>query len=321
MTSVDTTASVTFPALGTTAELVVTEHGSLAEAERVLRAELDRIDMACSRFRPDSEISRLHERAGSEVTVSPLLAEAIAVALRAGRLTGGLVDPTVGTAVRDLGYDQDFDEFDHDNPLPVPSGRPVPGWWRVSLDERERRLVLPRTVRLDLGATAKALAADRAARLIATVIGGGVLVSLGGDVSVAGPAPDDGWRIAVADDHRLAGLAPRTTVTISAGGLATSSTTCRTWRRAGRTVHHIVDPRTGDVPEPAWRTASVAAGSCVDANTASTAAIVLGWAAPGWLTAARLPALLVDQSGTALTVAGWPADPDLDAVHGTSAIG
>ena len=312
MTSVDTTASVTFHALGTTAALVVTEPERLAEAEQVLRAELDMIDMACSRFRPDSEISRLHECAGSEVTVSPLLAEALGVALRAGRLTGGLVDPTVGTAVSDLGYDRDYDLLDPDNPLPVPLSRPVPGWWRVSLDETERRVLVPRTVRLDLGATAKALAADRAARRIAATVGGGVLVSLGGDVSVAGPAPDDGWRIGVADDHRLAGLEPQTTVTIRSGGLATSSTTCRTWRRDGRTLHHIVDPRTGDLPESAWRTATVAAGSCVDANTASTAAIVLAWSAPAWLSAARLPARLVDSSGNVVTIAGWPDDEDAE---------
>ena len=319
-----TTASVTFPAWGTTAALVVTEPARLADAEDMLRADLDAIDVACSRFRPDSEIRWLHQQAGTEVTVSPLLAEAIAIALRAGRLTGGLVDPTVGAAMGDIGYDRDYELIEPDNPLPVPLSRPAPGWGRVSLNERERSVLLPRTVQLDLGATAKAFAADRAARRIADVIGGGVLVSLGGDLSVAGPAPDEGWRIGVADDHRpAAGLVPRTTVTIRSGGLATSSTTCRTWRRAGRTVHHIVDPRTGDMPESAWRTASVAAASCVDANTASTAAIVLGWAAPGWLTAARLPARLVGQTGEPLTVAGWPADPDdvdgIDAVH--SAIG
>ncbi|HEX4703511.1 MAG TPA: FAD:protein FMN transferase, partial [Pseudonocardiaceae bacterium] len=170
---------------------------------------------------------------------------------------------------------------------------------------------LPRTVRLDLGATAKALAADRAARRIAAVVDCGVLVNLGGDLSTAGLAPDGGWRIGIGDDHRMADVDPEATVTIRSGGLATSSTTCRTWRRAGRAVHHIVDPRTGDLPDTAWRTASVAAANCVDANIASTAAIVLGWSAPGWLTAARLPGRLVDPNGNVLTVAGWPADGEI----------
>jgi thiamine biosynthesis lipoprotein len=310
MTTVDTTADVSFPALGTTAALVVTNVCRLADAERLLRDELSAVDAACSRFREDSELNRLHRQAGTEVTVSPLLAEAIDVALRAGRVTGGLVDPTVGSAVAGLGYDRDFADVVANDPKPAALPLPAPGWWRVSIDLADRRVLLPRTVGLDLGATAKALAADRAARRIAADIGGGVLVSLGGDVGTAGPAPDDGWRIGVGDDHRPAGADPDASVTIRSGGLATSSTTCRTWRRAGRTVHHIVDPRTGDVATAVWRTASVAAACCVDANIASTAAIVLGWSAPGWLTAARLPARLVGERDNVLTLAGWPVDAE-----------
>jgi thiamine biosynthesis lipoprotein len=311
MTTLDTTLSVTFAALGTTATVVVTDEAALADAELLLRSELAAIDAACSRFRRDSEIAWLHDNAGAEVTVSPLLAEAIGVALRAGRVTGGIVDPTVASAVAGLGYDKDFAELDLDDPTPVVAPRAAPGWWRVSFDPATRRVLVPRTVGLDLGATAKALAADRAARQIADAVGGGVLVSLGGDISTAGEAPEGGWRIGVGDDHRVAGVDPDTTVTIRSGGIATSSTTCRTWRRAGRTVHHIVDPRTGDVAVQAWRTASVAAATCVDANTASTAAIVLGWSTPAWLTSARLPGRLVGQSGNVLTIAGWPAEDRL----------
>lgn len=308
MTSVDTTTSVTFPALGTTASLAVTEQCTLSDAEALLRAEIADIDAACSRFRRDSELNWLHDNhAGTAVTVSPLLAEAIDVALRAARVTGGLVDPTVAAAVCALGYDRDFADVVKDDPEPAPVPRPAPGWWRITLDMTTRVVQLPRTVCLDLGATAKALAADRAARRIADAVGGGVLVSLGGDIATAGTAPEDGWRIGIGDDHQVAGVDPDVTITVRSGGLATSSTTVRAWRRGGRTVHHIVDPRTGDVAAESWRTASVAARSCVDANAASTAAIVLGWSAPGWLTAARLPSRLVCPSGHVLTVAGWPA--------------
>jgi thiamine biosynthesis lipoprotein len=132
-----------------------------------------------------------------------------------------------------------------------------------------------------------------------------VLVGLGGDIAVAGPAPSGGWRVRIGDDHTRADPGDPV-VAITAGGLATSSVTRRTWRRAGRTVHHIVDPCTGDVPDPVWRTVSVTAGSCVDANTASTAAIVLGPAAPGWLAERGLPARLVATDGAVTTVAGWP---------------
>jgi FAD:protein FMN transferase len=138
-------------------------------------------------------------------------------------------------------------------------------------------------------------------------VGDGSRVAVGDGSRVA---IGDGLRIAVGDDHPFAGTDPAVTATIRSGGLATSGIASRTWRRAGRTLHHIVDPRTGDLPEAVWRTATVAAGSCVDANTASTAAIVMGWEAPGWLGAANLPTRLVCCGGTVLTIAGWPADDE-----------
>jgi FAD:protein FMN transferase len=303
-------ARATFPALGTTAVLLVTDDAALPEAERMLRADLAAVDAACSRFRPDSEIMRLARYAGRAARVSPLLAGALAAALRAARATDGLVDPTVGQAVVDLGYDRDFAALDPDRSEPV-QPRPAPGWWRITVDTDAGQVLVPRGVLVDLGATAKAYAADLAAARIAGIGGGsgggpGVLVSLGGDLATAGPGPAGGWLVGVGDDHRAA--APDDpVVTVHSGGLATSSTTQRTWRRAGRTVHHIVDPRTGDVPEPVWRTVSVAAASCVDANAAATAAIVRGRRAPAWLAGLGLAARLVDQHGEAVTVAGWPA--------------
>ncbi len=135
-----------------------------------------------------------------------------------------------------------------------------------------------------------------------------MLVSLGGDIAVAGAGPDDGWCIALGDDHVLADVDPAATVTIHSGGLATSSITRRRWRTGDRWVHHIVDPRTGDAVDPVWRTVSVAAGSCVDANTAATGAILLGAAAPDWLRARRLPSRLVSVAGDVVPVAGWPDD-------------
>ncbi|MGW5745374.1 FAD:protein FMN transferase [Amycolatopsis sp. NPDC003861] len=297
-----------FPALGTTAELIVTDPTRLGEAVALLREELAALDLACSRFRPDSEISRLHEVAGREVRVGPLLAEALEVALRAARLTDGLVDPTVGAAVCALGYDRDFASIAADRNTATPAA-PAPGWHRILFDPARRLVVLPRGVHLDLGATAKAFAADRAARRIHTTTGCGTLVNLGGDLRAAGPPPDGGWQIALGDDHADAVTRPAATVALHRdGALATSGTTRRRWRHGGRTVHHIVDPRTGDMPEARWRTVTVAAKSTVDANTASTAAIVLGGAAPGWLERRNLPARLAGVDGDVVTTPGWPAE-------------
>lgn len=149
-------------------------------------------------------------------------------------------------------------------------------------------------------------AAFRAAARIAARTGGGVLVSLGGDIAVAGSAPVGGWRVAIGDDHRTAETAPDTMVAISGGGLATSSITARSWPTAGGARHHLIDPRTGENPPPWWRTVSVAAGSALAANAAATAAVILGEQVAHWLTTRRLPARLVRVDGSAVTTVGWP---------------
>ncbi|WP_409463000.1 FAD:protein FMN transferase [Amycolatopsis sp. GA6-003] len=294
--------SAAFPALGTTARVLVTEEAALGPATELLRTRLAELDRACSRFRTDSETSALHRAAGREVEVSPLLADALSAALRASWLSGGLVDPTVGASMAALGYDRDFAEIT-DGPAAAPV--PAPGSHWVLFEPARRIVVLPRGVMLDLGATAKALAADQTAAEIAHRTGCGVLVNLGGDLAVAGAAPAGGWRIALGDDHTDAA---DTTITLTGGGLATSGVARRTWRRGGRVVHHIVDPRTGEPADPCWRTVSVAAKSCVDANTASTASVVLGVAALDWLNSRGLPARLVTSRGAVRTTAGWPAE-------------
>src|SRR6202012_3274324 len=121
---------------------------------------------------------------------------------------------------------------------------------------------------LDLGATAKAWAADRAAVAAANVSGLGALVSLGGDISVSGPAPTAGWAVRFTDDHSAPPDAPGQTVAIRDGGLASSSVTVRRWLAHGRAAHHIIDPRHGEPAHGVWRTASVTPASCTDGEHA-----------------------------------------------------
>ena len=303
-------ASVSFPALGTTALLCVAEADGLPAAHEVLEDELTAIDEACSRFREDSELVRLNAAAGcGPVVVSPLLFEAIQVALTAAESTAGIVDPTVGRALRLAGYDRRFATVKlRDGSTFRPSFAPVPGWKQVELDPASRTVALAKDVELDLGATAKALAADRIARSAAQASGTGVLVSLGGDVAVDGPVPDGGWPIRVADDHAAGPEEPGPTIALSAGGLATSGTTVRRWLAGEVSLHHIVDPRTGRPAETHWRTVTVVGPTCVDANIASTAAVVLGAEAPAWLAARGLPARLVREAGEVTYVGGWPED-------------
>jgi thiamine biosynthesis lipoprotein len=297
-------AGMTFPAFGTTASVLVTEAARLPIAVGCVRREIDAIDRTCSRFRRDSELEAVNAASGSWISIGPLLMEAVTVALRAARLTGGAVDPTVGSALVGIGYDRDFDEIERLG-LPLGSCVPAPGWRTVQVDRRESRIRTPPGVKLDLGATAKALAADRCARSAAASTRCGVLVSLGGDISIEGEAPVGGWSVGVADSHLDRGE-PGETVRVASGGMATSSTTFRRWTRGGETVHHVIDPWTGRPAREVWRTVSVAARSCADANTASTAAIVRGEAAAAWLEELGLPARLVGRDGGVVRTTGWP---------------
>jgi thiamine biosynthesis lipoprotein len=304
------TGQVRFEVWGCTAHLLVADAAALAAAERYLRTLLDRVDRACSRFRPDSALSRLNAAAGRTTVPDPTLYAAIQVALAAAETSGGLVDPTVGTALAAIGYDRDIAAIPADDPAPVHSA-PAPGWRAVTMHEGLGAVTVPAGVVLDLGATAKAWAADLAATELAERLGCPVLVNLGGDLAMGGGAHP--WRVRVTEDHRAGHDTPGQVVTLRSGGLATSSRTARTWRRAGRPVHHLVDPRTGLSAAPAWRCVSVAAASCVGANTAATAAMILGADAPAWLADRGVPSRLVASDGSVRTVAGWPTDTEGNA--------
>ena len=162
--------------------------------------------MACSRFRPDSELWRVNHAHGHPVGISPLLTQALATALTAARITDGDVDPTCGQSLARLGYDRDFAQTQQDTTDLATPPAPAAGWQTVELDTERRTVRVPDAVMLDLGATAKALAADRAATRIHTAVGCGVLVNLGGDIRVAGEPPAGGWRVGILDD--LAYAAP-----------------------------------------------------------------------------------------------------------------
>jgi len=335
-------ASARWEALGTSAVLLIADPCALEQARAIVESELDLIDRACSRFRPDSELQRVNAGAGRYVQVDPLLIEALQVALRAAELTDGDVDPTVGRALVLAGYDRDWQllqgpaeesqgrvqPFEHEAPSSHRStirrhrsrirAHSTPGWQAIEIAVKPAAIRLPAGVRLDLGATAKAWAADRAASAVHQATGASGLVSLGGDIATCGTAPEGGWRIHVTDDHRSAPEKPGQRISIASGGLATSSTAVRRWSQEGQTMHHIIDPDTGTPVSQTWRTASVAAASCLDANIASTAALVRAGSAPAWLTELGLPARLVGTDGAVRLLSGWPAQRDAPLGQGGS---
>ena len=298
--------------------LLVTDPAQLPRARALVDAELDAVEMAASRFRTDSEISLLASANGTPRPVSGVLADLIAAALGAAEVTDGDVDPTVGCAIVELGYDRSFAGAGAGHSFAAggaghssaATGAAAPriasvavpiDWTAVEFDGRSVRM--PAGTLLDLGATAKAVAADRCAQLVHRETRSGVLVNLGGDIATAGPAPEGGWRVLVQDRDDD----PASHVIIGTDtGLATSSTRRRRWWHAGDAHHHILDPRTGASAEPVWRSVSVVADSCLAANTVSTAAVVRGRRAPAWIASLGVPARLVDAGGRESTIGGWP---------------
>jgi thiamine biosynthesis lipoprotein len=206
-----------------------------------------------------------------------------------------------------LGYDCDFEQIES-RPLPSEPIGPVAGFRHLHLNSRRKTARIPAGVRLDLGASAKALAADRAVRHIAEDLGSGVLVSLGGDIAVFGSPPPEGWAIGIAVDSSTPTGDVDQVVAIHSGGLASSSTAVRTWRMGAHQIHHIVDPQNGNCATPYWTLVSVTGASCIDANALSTAAIVWGDEALERLPSFGQAARLLRHDGDVFTIGGWPGD-------------
>lgn len=287
----------------TSCRLAVTEPALLSRAASVVDDLLADVDRACSRFRADSELLTLAPDASGWIELSSMLTDLVDVALEAARRTDGAVDPTIGGTLIDLGYDRDIAALQSGS---RPTVRVVrrPAGWRSLLLEGSRLRMDPGT-QLDLGATAKARAADLCAAAVADELGTGVLVSLGGDIATAGAGPAGGWQVTVLD---LPGD-PAQQITLTDGAaMATSSTARRTWQRDGVPMHHLVDPVTALPATGPWRSVTVVAETCVFANTLTTAALVGGHDAVASLRAAGRPARLLSHQSSIATLNHWPRE-------------
>lgn len=279
-------------------------------AQRLLAAAADDLEATSSRFVEGSELSAVNRTAGSWTEVSWSFVKVVTAAITAAERSGGLVDPCLGRLVDAAGY-----RTWRDGAAPQPARDPLhegpaAGCWRrveVRPAGRRARMRVPTCCELDLGAVAKAWLADQ---LVARVVGDwgcDALADMGGDVRAVGvTAP---WTVAA--DPELPGWQPHA-MGVTDAGLATSGQGRRRWRtRSGGLAHHIIDPRTGRPADTPWWTASVLAADAAQANTAATAAMVLGAGAPTWLTERGLDAWLVPAPGQALPpheLGRWPAD-------------
>ena len=258
---------------------VVVPSGLSAGAVRRLFDDRDR---RFSRFIESSELNRVNDSPQGVTVVSEELASMLSLALDAARATDGLVSPTVGGAVLAAGYDRDF-------PLILPDGDPVepaavPALNSIKLDGRI--LLRTRPVTLDLNGVVKGRTVDDALALL-----GDGWVSAGGDLATAQPI--------------VVGLPGGDTVLVDRGGLATSSVSKRSWLRGGERQHHLIDPATGAPARTRWSDVTVAAPTCLEADIAAKAALLLGDEGPSWLDRRGLAGRFVDQDGCVVGNQSW----------------
>jgi thiamine biosynthesis lipoprotein len=261
-----------FPAMGTTVTVVLPARDAAAVA--AVEAVFATWEATLSRFRPESELSRLNASAGRVVRVSPLLLRVVETALLAARATDGIFDPTLEPHLRALGYDRTFDDVARDAPAADAPSQPGPGgaWRAVEVDRTAMTIRLPRGAALDVGGIAKGMAVDAALEMLASLGVGAAVVEAGGDLAVRGlPARGSGtWAVS------LETLTGTRDVAIAAGALATSGVSRRAWRRGGEELHHLVDPRTGMSARNDLWSVTAAAAMCAQAEVAAKVAFVLG---------------------------------------------
>lgn len=284
-----------FRAMGTDVELLLAPAVDSADAEEALDAatrEITHIEELASRFRAESELSRLN--AAGSLEVSPDLMRLVTLALSLREATGGRFDPTVHAAMMAAGYDRTLDEVPAEGPVAGPA---VPGGGKVDANPETGDITLGPAVALDLGGIAKGWAADRAADVLG--VAGGCLVSMGGDIAVRGTNDGEPWTVEV-----MRGDGP-TTLGLTRGGMATSGTDRRRWRRGGEEMHHVIDPATGRPSTTDLVRVTTVAQDVAHAEAWATALLVSGSAA-----AAReademgLPAVLVGSDGRTTSAGG-----------------
>ena len=250
----------------------------------LVRALFEERDARFSRFRPSSELSRVNALPLGLTLVSGEFASMLSLSLDAARATDGLVTPAVGGAILAAGYDRDFVLLPRDVGAAVPAA--VPSWQSISL--QGGGLLRTETVQLDLNGVVKGKTVDDALELA-----GSGWVSAGGDVAALDPV--------------VVGLPGGGTVALHGGGLATSSVAKRRWLAAGVPQNHLIDPRTGRPTDGPWRDVSVAASSCLIADVAAKAALLLGAAGPAWLDERRLAGRFVAHDGAVTLNETWSA--------------
>jgi thiamine biosynthesis lipoprotein len=307
-----------FHGFGTSIGIWTTEPALLSRLGPWLKTWVERVEAACSRFSPASDLSRANDAAGRPVRVSIELLSAFQAAASMADVTEGLYDPAVGIAVIEAGYDRTFEAVAAEGPGPRGPGQLGGGWRRVEVDEEASTIMVPEGYRLDLGGSAKGWAVDVAleglrSSLLADYPDAGVCISAGGDIAVAGVSPAGGWPVIVSERLDRSIASSEGYIKLARGAIATSGATARSWSDGRVPGHHIIDPRTGVPGTSRWALVSIFADSCLVADTIATAVWLLDGDAPERLESWGLGARLVDRDGRETLVGDLGSWLDLEA--------
>lgn len=293
--------TIRFRALGT--EALVYSPAAIPLRRRLME-RIEEYEGRFSRFRPESEVFLLSSRSGRAVPVSAELFDLLTRAMAFWRETSGMFDPLILPALEAVGYDRSFEQVPAHNDEPAPAPPALASFGDVVLDRERRTVRLPEGARLDLGGIAKGWIIDRLADMLKPY--GPSLVDIGGDMVAFGDGPDGGpgWLVAVANpietDLDLCWIRLRDEA------VATSTTMRRRWSRAGRWLHHLIDPRTGMPSQTDVLQATVIAPDAITADVCAKTALLLG-AREGyaWLQARQMAAALFTHAGHLLRTPGW----------------
>jgi thiamine biosynthesis lipoprotein len=239
-----------------------------------LPAWFEEWEQALSRFRPDSELSRLNRSGGRPVRVSKTLWEVFHAAREAGLKTGGLVTPTVLDALLKAGYDRSFEMLSPEQAAYAETiHAPLDPAAAIGWDASTRSLTLPVSVQIDFGGVAKGWAAHSAMERLARY--GPALVDAGGDIAISGPRPaGDAWPIGI--NNPFESGVNFDTLRLGRCGVATSGKDYHRWLRDGNLYHHIIDPRSGAPAATDILAVTVVAPTVLDAEAAAKAVFILG---------------------------------------------
>jgi|CXWL01.1.fsa_nt_gi thiamine biosynthesis lipoprotein len=256
-----------------------------------------------SRFQSNSELSGLNASAGRETQVSGEMLALLAEAVRLHEVTGGVFDPAVLTALEAAGYDRTFDDVDRHRADAPTVGIPLaPTFGQVAIEAVLGVVTLPRGMRIDFGGIGKGFAVDGAAEMLRGA--GPALINAGGDLFGRGDGPyGDGWLISVTNADRM----EIDRVILHDEAVATSTVALRRWRRAGRPMHHLIDPQTGQPASTGLTSVTVIARTATDADVFAKTALILGIdKGRTFLQEQDAQALFVTDCGEIIATERWP---------------